>query len=113
MNKPRQSRAQSAIAPEDSSPQQRVVKGSVLLALAVAALWLYPVHYDPTVNWLSRSGYETLALASSIAHGRGFTDPFGVLATGPSAHLAPAYPAFLALILKIVPRESAALFAME
>lgn len=45
------------------------------------------------------SGFETTAVARALAAGRGFSDPFDV-STGPTAHLAPLYPALLGGILR-------------
>src|SRR5271165_2681020 len=45
-------------------------------------------------------GYETGAVAYSLATGHGFSSPF-VGATGPTAWLAPVYPSLCALVFKI------------
>ena len=45
-------------------------------------------------------GYETGSVAYSLATGHGFSSPFGG-ATGPTAWLAPIYPALCALVFKI------------
>lgn len=47
------------------------------------------------------SGYETVAVARSLAEHGQFADPYRSLATGPTAHVAPFYPAFLALLLRL------------
>jgi hypothetical protein len=44
-------------------------------------------------------GFESFALAESLAQHHGFSDPFQTLPTGPSAHLPPLYPAYLALVM--------------
>jgi hypothetical protein len=44
-------------------------------------------------------GYETGAIAHSLATGNGFSSPFGG-STGPTAWLAPLYPALCALVFK-------------
>ena len=45
--------------------------------------------------------FESLAVARSLAAGRGFANPFGSLDTGPTAHLAPLYPLVLAGLIRI------------
>ena len=45
-------------------------------------------------------GFETGAIAGSLASGHGFSSPFGG-STGPSAWIGPVYPGILALIFKI------------
>lgn len=45
-------------------------------------------------------GYETGAVAYSLATGHGFSSPFGG-STGPTAWLAPLYPAMCALVFKV------------
>jgi hypothetical protein len=46
------------------------------------------------------ANWEQMAIARSLAAGRGFSNPYGYL-TGPTAHCAPAHPAMLAAILSI------------
>jgi len=91
---------------------RHVISGAVLALLAVATLVLYPVPHYSNLPPLSQCGYESLALASSLAHHRGFADPFGTFATGPSALLAPAFPAFLAFIISHAGNEQAAYTTM-
>ena len=85
----------------------------LLLSLCTAVLALYPVHYKPGVRGMEQSGYETLAVAESLVQGTGFSNPFGLLPTGPTAHVSPTYPALLAVILSNTPDQSSALFAIE
>ena len=85
----------------------------VILCICTAVLVIYPVHYTPGVRGMEQSGYETLAIAESLVHGTGFSNPFGVLPTGPTAHVTPTLPAWFAFILQFTPNQSAALFAME
>ncbi|MGC9947348.1 MAG: hypothetical protein ABSF64_13345 [Bryobacteraceae bacterium] len=47
------------------------------------------------------SGYEIVETARCLALHGTFANPFSVLPTGPSAHCAPLYPAFLALLIRI------------
>lgn len=45
-------------------------------------------------------GFETGSIAAAIARGEGFSSPFGVPNTGPTAWLAPIYPYLVALVFK-------------
>jgi hypothetical protein len=45
------------------------------------------------------SGFETVAVGRTLAEQGQFANPYSSLATGPTAHVAPAYPAFLGLLL--------------
>ncbi len=83
-----------------------------MLLLAVATLVLYPVPAQVRVMPLGQMGYESLSIAESLAHGRGFSDPFRQIDTGPSAHLAPAFPAFLAMIIKSTSSDESAMIWM-
>jgi len=68
------------------------------LALFLLTLWRYWIPYDPT-DFVHRDP-ESQRLAYSIfEHGR-FANPFVPLDTGPSAHLSPIFPGFLALLMK-------------
>ena len=44
---------------------------------------------------------ETLAVARSLASGHGFANPFGAMDTGPTAHLAPLFPALLSGLIRL------------
>jgi hypothetical protein len=90
-----------------------ILAGGVLFLLAVVTLDLYPPHRYAQLPPFNQSGYESLALADSLTHGRGFADPFAGMPTGPSAHLAPVFPAFLAFIISHTSSGPAAYFAME
>jgi hypothetical protein len=89
----------------------------VLVALALrVALILYFHYYDfsaasgdflgsrfvpePIKHFPFGFGYETGAVAYSLATGHGFSSPFAG-STGPTAWLAPLYPAMCALVFKI------------
>src|SRR5512146_619934 len=56
--------------------------------------------YQPNENLLN-SALESLGIAHSLATTGRFADPFYSMPTGPTAHLAPLYPAILGLILYI------------
>jgi len=72
------------------------VAGCVLLF--GAALIAYPVAYH-SESRLRDTAFESLAVACSLADHGTFADPFYALKTGPTAHLAPAYPAFLGMLV--------------
>ncbi|HVO82435.1 MAG TPA: hypothetical protein VMT28_17025 [Terriglobales bacterium] len=76
-----------------------LTKWIAVIALGVVTVWVYHPRYRN--HDINVRGFESSALARSIAEGRGFSDPFQTLPTGPSAHLAPLYPAYLALILTL------------
>ncbi len=75
-----------------------------------ATLYTYYTPYHP--HRLCGVGYESLQLACSLAHNGTFSDPFQTMPTGLSAHLAPLYPAFLALLMKWFGENTYAGFAM-
>jgi hypothetical protein len=76
------------------------VRAILLLALALRlgvvsmVLFLYPQ------NWLFSKSPDLVFLAQSLASGRGLSSPFGG-STGPTAFLAPGYPAVLGLIFRL------------
>jgi len=47
------------------------------------------------------AGFEIVETARNLAEHGTFANPFSILPTGPSAHCAPLYPAFLALLIRI------------
>lgn len=89
-----------------------LIKVAILLLLAVTTLVLYPVPEQVRVMPLGQMGYESLSIAESLAHGRGFAEPFRQIDTGPSAHLAPVFPAFLAMIIKNTSSDESAMIWM-
>jgi hypothetical protein len=46
------------------------------------------------------AGYESAAIARSVARGHGFANPFAAGVTGPTAHLAPLFPVLLAALIR-------------
>ena len=58
------------------------------LGVVSMVLFLYPK------NWLFSKSPDLVFLAQSLAAGRGLSSPFGG-STGPTAFLAPGYPAVL------------------
>jgi hypothetical protein len=77
---------------------------AVGLALRVAYLTLFRTYLFPPDYF--GFGWETGRVASALAAGRGFSDPFSA-PTGPTAWLAPAYPVILAGIFKVFGTYSA------
>lgn len=78
-----------------------------ILGLGVATVYIYL----PTYSTSSRafvSGVESFALAESIVNHHSFSDPFEALPTGPSAHMGPLFPVYLALIIRVFGQGSAA-----
>jgi hypothetical protein len=77
---------------------KRLVPFAIAVLIFGATLYTYYAPYQP--HELCRQGYESLQLACSLEQKGTFSDPFQTIPTGPSAHLAPLYPAFLALLMK-------------
>jgi hypothetical protein len=75
-------------------------KGAFAVLLALASLRFFgPLHYDPKAvayrNWeAARVGYNFYKTGD-------WTSPFGSIATGPTAHVAPAFPVLLATIYHV------------
>ena len=69
---------------------------ALALRLAVVSMvcFLYPR------NWLFSKSPDLLFLAQSLVSGHGLSSPFGGT-TGPTAFLAPGYPAILALVFRL------------
>ncbi|MGB6546044.1 MAG: hypothetical protein WBE97_10520 [Candidatus Acidiferrales bacterium] len=56
---------------------------------------------------------ESLRLARGIFATGAFSNPFPTLDTGPSAHLSPVFPAFLALLMKVFGDGSSGIYAIK
>ena len=77
----------------------KLSKWVAVLVLGIVSLYVFrPRSHRQT---LDMRGFEPFALAQSLVEHRGFSDPFQTAPTGPSAHVAPLYPAYLALIMKL------------
>jgi len=90
------------------------LRTSCLLACIVlfsAGLWRYWVSYSPS-DFVFR-GPESFRLAHNLYDTGNFANPFGALATGPSAHLSPVLPEFLALLMKVFGDRSAGIYAIK
>ena len=86
----------------------------VLIAFAARLLWILIAHtYRIRTNEHNFGfGFETGRIAYSLAHGMGFSSPFGG-DTGPSAWTAPIYPWIVSIAFRIFGSYSAAsAFAM-
>src|ERR1700761_7241374 len=66
--------------------------------LRFLVLWFVVARFPH--NWLYTRGIELGTLAQSLASGQGLSSPFGG-STGPTALLAPGYPAIIALFFRI------------
>ncbi len=87
-----------------------------LLALASVLLFVASV----SRYWVSFNPGDSVPFdpeASRLAHGLydegTFANPFAALDTGPSAHLAPVFPAFMALLMKVFGDLSAGAYAIK
>ena len=72
----------------------------LVLALATRLLILWFVAERFPHKWLYSRGIELGTLAQSLLAGQGLSSPFGG-STGPTALLAPGYPAVIALVFRI------------
>jgi hypothetical protein len=62
---------------------------------AVSAMW--QMLHSPAAGLGAL--WEAPAIARNLAAGRGFSNPYGVFESGPTAHLPPLFPAVLAVLL--------------
>src|SRR5580704_4415893 len=67
--------------------------------LFFAALSRYWVSYAPTDSVIREP--ESFRLAHSLYETGKFSNPFAALDTGPSAHLSPVFPSFVAMLMKL------------
>jgi hypothetical protein len=81
------------------------------IALFVAALSRYWVSYAPTDSVIREP--ESFRLAHSLYETGKFANPFAPLDTGPSAHLSPVFPSFVALLMKVFGDGSAGIYAIR
>lgn len=91
-----------------SRPARLALMSLGLLLVGVARLW---PHYDSSAAFPLHP--EAVHLARSLAFHHRFADPFRLLATGPSAYLSPAFPAFLAMIIRAFGTGAQAAFAFR
>jgi hypothetical protein len=81
------------------------------IALFFAALSRYWVSYDPTDSVIQEP--ESFRLAHNLYETGKFANPFAALDTGPSAHLSPVFPSFVALLMKVFGNGSAGIYAIR
>jgi hypothetical protein len=81
------------------------------VSLFAACLLQYWVTYDSS-DIVPRDP-ESFRLAHNLAEKGQFANPFVPLDTGPSAHLAPAFPAFLALLIRVFGDGSDGIYAIK
>ncbi len=75
-----------------------MVVAAFLLRLAV--ILVFHTYEFPAGHNHYAFGYEMGSISGSLARGEGFSSPFGV-PTGPTAWIAPVYPAMIAAIFKV------------
>ena len=88
----------SASRPFYSSPIVAAVAAVILRLAALFAAWRWRPWV--VVNPLM-SGGEVVSIAHSIVAGKGFGNPLGVIATGPTAWVCPAYPYLVAGVFQL------------
>jgi len=71
----------------------------LFVVLFVGGIVRLAPHYDPRGRFPEHA--EAIHLARSLAFRGEFANPFRLVQTGPSAHSSPAFPAFLALIIRV------------
>ena len=73
----------------------RILLSALIFAAALYRYWPVASPQGPC-----GLGYESLEIGCSLARGTGFSNPFPVLPTGPSAHLAPLFPFLVSGLIK-------------
>ena len=81
-------------------PTQPLTVPILILALGARLLILWFAVARFPHNWLYSRGIELGTLAQSLVAGQGLSSPFGG-STGPTALLAPGYPAVIALFFRV------------
>ena len=102
---------------DDSSPQTPRLRRFPTWALAHWCVTLFGVSFLILVllpegrlnDFEVPLGAETVRVARSLAARGAFADPFAVMPTGPTAHLAPVYPFLYSLVLRLFGTGYAAL----
>lgn len=82
----------------DKNPAALAHYLSPLLFLVAGIVGVVQMNYE-FVDW---RGYEMVTLAANVANHFSYADPFHAAATGPTAANPPAYPIFLALLMKVL-----------
>lgn len=86
----------------------RKVTFVVLFFVCLVAYW---PRYDS--NSSVPPGPESVRVAHNLLESHQFANPFATLKTGATAHIAPAFPAFLALLIKIFGDQARGIFAIR
>jgi hypothetical protein len=79
-----------------------------LFLLGLALYWPHPQPLSAVPN-----GPESILIAKNLVQAHQFANPFSTLKTGPTAHLAPLFPTYLALLFKIFGLGSKGMAAVE
>ena len=99
-------------ASPDSASRYTSARWFIAILIFCSTLIRYYEPRHPTRH-LCGIGYESLELGCSLAHKGTFSDPFRFLETGPSAHVAPAFPAAIAGIIKIFGDQADGAYAVQ
>jgi hypothetical protein len=91
----------------------RTVRIQLLLAALIFVAAFY--RYRPLVSTFGpcNIGYEGLNLGCSLASTGTFSNPFAVLPTGPSAHIAPLFPWMTSLLIRRFGEQPRVLYVLE
>jgi hypothetical protein len=73
----------------------RILLTVLVFVIAFYRYWPVAYPYGPCVV-----GYESMKLGCSLASTGTFSNPFSVMPTGPSAHLAPLFPWMISLLIR-------------
>jgi hypothetical protein len=90
---------------------RRLLALTICLLIGAVAIHQYRVTYD--VHRTVVPFPEPLSTAYSIRHLGVFGNPFSILNTGPSTHLAPLFPGFLALVFRVFGDGPTAVYVCE
>jgi hypothetical protein len=96
---------------QDSASDHKWFCVFACIVIFFVALGRYWVVYDSTDSVPDNP--ESFRLALNIADKGQFANPFVPLDTGPSAHIAPAFPAFLALLVRIYGEKTVGIYAIK
>jgi hypothetical protein len=77
-----------------------VARAAAVMGLVVMTVFLYWPDFDANQK-VSYWGYEVFAVADSLLKNHSFADPFLPLPTGPTAHVPPTFPAYLAVVFAV------------
>jgi hypothetical protein len=92
--------------------RRRQCQAIVFAALFLTCLFRYWIGFDPNDS-VTKHSWEMARIAVSLHEKGQFANPFSLLDTGPSAHLAPAFPVFMALVIRTFGEKAAGIFALK